>query len=66
MMLDEIERFVGQLREHPWLEADWIAAIGQGLRTSVRDPNPTLWDKLRYVIGDDDDEQAWLAIALLA
>jgi hypothetical protein len=49
-----IETFVNRLRERPWLEADWIAAIDQGLRTSVRDPD--LWEKLRQVISNDDDE----------
>jgi hypothetical protein len=34
-----IETFVNRLRERPWLEADRIAAIDQGLRTSVRDPD---------------------------
>jgi hypothetical protein len=41
------------LRDRPWIEADWIAAIDQGLRTSVRDPD--LWEKLREVIRDEDD-----------
>jgi hypothetical protein len=53
-MLDEIESFIGRLHARPWLAADWIAAIDQGLRTSVRDPD--LWEKLRQVISDDDDE----------
>jgi hypothetical protein len=53
-MLDEIESFIGRLRDRPWLEPDWIAAIDQGLRTAVCDPD--LWQKLRQVISDDDDE----------
>jgi hypothetical protein len=47
-----IETFLGRLRERPWLEADWIAAIDRGLRTSVGDPD--LWQKLRQVISDDE------------
>ena len=29
--------------------------IDHGLRTSVRDPNPALWEKLRQVISDEDE-----------
>ena len=54
-MLDEIESFVGRLLERPWLEPDWIAAIDQGLRTAVRDPDMPLWRQLHEVIRDDDE-----------
>jgi hypothetical protein len=50
-----IETFVNRLRERPWLEADRIAAIDQGLRTSVRDLDPSLWQQLREVVRDDEE-----------
>jgi hypothetical protein len=53
-MLDEIESFVARLHARPWLEADWIAAIDQGLRTAVRDPDRSLWDRLHEAIRDEE------------
>jgi hypothetical protein len=54
-MLDEIESFVARLHARPWLEADWIAAIDQGLRTAVRDPDMSLWRQLHEAIRDDEE-----------
>jgi hypothetical protein len=54
-MLDEIESFIGRLRDRPWIDSDLVTTIEVGLRTAVRDLNPALWDKLRYVIEDDDE-----------
>jgi hypothetical protein len=54
-MPDEIASFTSRLRSRPWLEADWIAVIDQGLRTAVRDPDPSLWRQLHEVICDDEE-----------
>jgi hypothetical protein len=53
-MPDEIGSFVTRLHTRPWLEADWIAAIDQGLRTAVRDPDMSLWRQLHEVIRDEE------------
>jgi hypothetical protein len=52
---DEIERFVGQLRERPWIDSALVDLIAHGLRTAVRDPNTSLWKQLREVIRDDEE-----------
>jgi hypothetical protein len=55
MMLGEIERFVGRLRDRPWIEPALVDVIAHGLRSAVCDPDQSLWDRLREVIRDEDD-----------
>jgi hypothetical protein len=54
-MLDEIETFIGRLRDRPWIEPALVDLIARGLRTAVRDPDPSLWERLRVVIRDDEE-----------
>jgi hypothetical protein len=54
-MRDEIERFVGQLHDRPWIEPTLVDLIAHGLRTAVCDPDQSLWQQLREVIRDEDD-----------
>jgi hypothetical protein len=45
-----VESFVTRLRDRPWIEPELVDVIAHGLRTAVRDPDPSLWEKLRQVI----------------
>jgi hypothetical protein len=52
---EEIDAFIGQLRERPWIDPELVDLIAHGLRTAASDPNPVLWEKLREVISDEDE-----------
>jgi hypothetical protein len=52
--MNEIESFIGRLRDRPWIEPALVDLIAHGLQTAVRDPNPVLWGRLHEVICDDD------------
>jgi hypothetical protein len=54
-MLDEIESFIGRLYDRPWIEPALVDLIAHGLRTAVRDQDPSLWQQLHEVIRDEDD-----------
>jgi hypothetical protein len=54
-MLDEIETFIGRLRERPWIEPALVDMVAHGLRSAIRDPDLSLWQQLREVIRDDDE-----------
>jgi hypothetical protein len=51
---EEIEAFVGRLRDRPWIDPAPVDVIACGLRAAARDPDPSLWYRLREVIRDDD------------
>jgi hypothetical protein len=53
-MLDEIASFIARLRERPWIEPALVDLIAHGLRSSVCDPDPSLWQQLREVIRDEE------------
>jgi hypothetical protein len=50
-----IETFIARLRDRPWIEPALVDLVAHGLRTAVRDPDPSLWQQLREVIRDKDD-----------
>jgi hypothetical protein len=54
-MLDQVESFIDRLRDRPWIEPALVDVIAHGLRTAVRDPDPSLWQRLHQVIGGDEE-----------
>jgi hypothetical protein len=50
-----VETFVAMLRQRPWIDHPLVDSIAHGLRTAVRDPNPSLWKQLREMIRDDEE-----------
>lgn len=50
-----IDTFIEELRQRPWIEPALVDLIAHGLQNAVRDPDPSLWERLREVIRDDED-----------